>query len=550
MAKLDEFRRSVLVANALLNNINDYDFLDGNDVIKQWADSKAKVKGYYFKNKAWPVGKIRCMNCLEVFTANTGTEKFTTKTISVWESPKDNGRTLYNYSQPSVLVNKEVMDGSAVCPHCGRPLVIEQGRKFLDDGYLVVGVPCEFMGISVLRVFESNYYLNANDGFGFRNRKYGSWREVLRKWSNGEREIITSRSMGMGYNSKSPWSSGDIEYRHTNSKYCNDNRSDCEHNYANTKFVYDGGVKIIDIGKEIYTKQVYEQLRKYHSSGLDVVRIIRNIKNRPMIETAINAGYMAAAFYLANNAMCSNGEYFYDYVEHNGNCRWIRHTTPGEYANALRLCIKNGYSIPDAQMYYDYLNDLKFFNEDYLMQVDYICPTNFMEAHTKWTERVNDYRRRNAEIEVQEKLKRDKEYLEKKLKEAAANESRYMDMKHAYIGIAFGETKENLQFHVIGSVAEMVEEGHAMHHCVGGYWNRPDSLIISCRYADGTRLATIEIYLRDFHIVQTRAVCNTQPEHFDLINSTIRANIGLIKKAKAVMMAETKTKEQQLNIAM
>ena len=45
---------------------------------------------------------------------------------------------------------------------------------------------------------------------------------------------------------------------------------------------------------------------------------------------------------------------------------------------------------------------------------------------------------------------------------------------------------------VIESVEEMVEEGRLMHHCVGGYHNKANSLILSATI-DGKRIETIEV---------------------------------------------------------
>ena len=82
---------------------------------------------------------------------------------------------------------------------------------------------------------------------------------------------------------------------------------------------------------------------------------------------------------------------------------------------------------------------------------------------------------------------------------------------------------------VIESVAEMQLEGKLMHHCVGSYHKRTDSLILSATI-DGKRIETVEVSLTTFKVVQSRGVCNSNTEYHDRIISLVESNAELIRK--------------------
>ena len=71
-----------------------------------------------------------------------------------------------------------------------------------------------------------------------------------------------------------------------------------------------------------------------------------------------------------------------------------------------------------------------------------------------------------------------------------------------------------------------------MKHCVfsNGYYKRKDCLILSARDNEGKQLETIELNLKTFDIVQSRAVCNGMSEHHDRIIQLVKKNINLIRQ--------------------
>ena len=76
---------------------------------------------------------------------------------------------------------------------------------------------------------------------------------------------------------------------------------------------------------------------------------------------------------------------------------------------------------------------------------------------------------------------------------AIEDEKQYLKAKGIFFGLAF--TDSLICVKVIESVEEMAEEGRTMHHCVGGYHKRKDSLILSATI-DGKRIETIEVSLK------------------------------------------------------
>lgn len=167
-------------------------------------------------------------------------------------------------------------------------------------------------------------------------------------------------------------------------------------------------------------------------------------------------------------------------------------------------------------MWFDYMDLLHEFNLD-THNAHYVCPKNLKAEHDRLL------KRKNREDERREKLE--------KLREAQGWEKTYAQEKGRFFGICFGN--ENIIITVVQSVAEMAEEGKAMHHCVYsmGYYKKKESLILSAKDKDGNRIETIELSLKTFEVLQSRGVCNNNtPQHDEIIN-LINNNINLIKQA-------------------
>ena len=149
----------------------------------------------------------------------------------------------------------------------------------------------------------------------------------------------------------------------------------------------------------------------------------------------------------------------------------------------------------------------------YLYSPKSVCPADLKVEHDKLVAKRN--------------LQRKHERTEQQRRKAIEDEKQYLKAKGIFFGLAF--TDSLICVKVIESVEEMAEEGRTMHHCVGGYHKRQDSLILSATI-DGKRIETIEVSLKTFEVVQCRGVCNENSEYHDRIIALVNKNANLIRQ--------------------
>ena len=181
------------------------------------------------------------------------------------------------------------------------------------------------------------------------------------------------------------------------------------------------------------------------------------------------------------------------------------------YMYALNICHRNGYIINDASMWFDYMDLLSEFRLD-THNARYVCPTDLKHEHDRLMVK-------KQKIEEQKTL------------EQKENENRkYRREKQAFLGLCF--EGDGIIVSVLQSVKDFYEEGKAMHHCVysNGYYKKKNSLILSAK-KDGKRIETIEVNLKTFKIIQSRAVCNQTSEYHNSIIELVNRNMGLIRRA-------------------
>lgn len=184
-------------------------------------------------------------------------------------------------------------------------------------------------------------------------------------------------------------------------------------------------------------------------------------------------------------------------------------------AHAVRIASRHGYRVRDAEMWMDYLHMLERAGRD-THNPHYICPRSLRAEHDRLAARENRARaeRRRREQEA----------------EAMKWEERYAAAKGKYFGLCF--EAPGLRIRVIRSVAEMVQEGKYMHHCVyaAGYYKRSDSLILTARTDSGHRLETVEVSLKTFAVVQSRSRFNANSARHDEIVKLVNDNMHLIRE--------------------
>ncbi|MEG2340024.1 MAG: PcfJ domain-containing protein [Odoribacter sp.] len=191
--------------------------------------------------------------------------------------------------------------------------------------------------------------------------------------------------------------------------------------------------------------------------------------------------------------------------------------TSDTYWNSIRICIRNGYTIEDGSMWYDYIDLLQFFGKD-LNSAKYVCPDNLPAEHDKMV--------------AKKRVWQERERLDEQRMKAQEDEQRFQELKAKFFGIAF--TDGEIQVKVLESVSDFVEEASQMHHCVfqNNYHLRPDSLIFSA-CIEGKRIETVEVSLKTLKVVQSRGVCNKITEYHDRIIKLVNKNKWLICRRMA-----------------
>ena len=183
-----------------------------------------------------------------------------------------------------------------------------------------------------------------------------------------------------------------------------------------------------------------------------------------------------------------------------------------QYWNSIKICIRNGYTISDGSMWCDTIDLLQHFGKD-TNSPKYVCPIDLKAEHDKLVAKRN--------------RQRERERTEQQRQRAIEDEKKYLKAKGIFFGLVFSDSLICIK--VIESVEEMILEGKAMHHCVGGYHNKANSLILSATI-DGKRIETIEVSLTTFEVVQSRGVCNENTEYHDRIINLVNSNVNLIRK--------------------
>lgn len=182
-----------------------------------------------------------------------------------------------------------------------------------------------------------------------------------------------------------------------------------------------------------------------------------------------------------------------------------------DYWQSICICNRNGYKVKDASLWCDYIDFLRFFGKD-LHNAKYVCPADLKAEHDR-------YMYKKAKAEVQRQKETDDSFKEK--------EARYKDSKGAFFGLNF--TDGMIEIHVLESVEEMILEGKAMHHCVGGYYDKEDSLILSASI-DEQKIETVEVSLSQLQVIQCRGTCNKNTRFHDQIVELVRRNMKLIQQ--------------------
>lgn len=199
--------------------------------------------------------------------------------------------------------------------------------------------------------------------------------------------------------------------------------------------------------------------------------------------------------------------------------RYLCHHTAevDKYWNTIKIAKRNGYKFNDVGMWFDYIKMLERMGRD-LNSPSLIAPQDLKVAHDEYVEKVN--------------RQRAKAQREANRKKAEADQAKFEELKGRFIGLTM--TDGTIRLHTLDSVAEYYDEGTRQHICVGssGYYLKEDTLVFTATM-EGRTIATVEISLKDFSILQCRAFANGVCEYAEQIAGIINANKKIIAERKS-----------------
>lgn len=186
------------------------------------------------------------------------------------------------------------------------------------------------------------------------------------------------------------------------------------------------------------------------------------------------------------------------------------------YWKSIKVAKRAGFEFDDAQMWMDYIKMLERMGKDLHSPV-LVAPHDLKTAHDLYS----------AKVERQ----RIKQQREEDRKKAEADEAKFEELKGRYIGLVM--TDGEIVVHTQNSVAEYYDEGSRQHICVGsaGYYLKENSLVFTAKIK-GQTIATIEISLSDYSIIQCRAFANKVCKYQDRIAKIIKDNTKMIAERK------------------
>lgn len=353
------------------------------------------------------------------------------------------------------------------CPHCGMELEVLRTRKstFSDMEYFSIVTTCKHY--QVIRFFSVKSRYKAHQPAEY------SICEVVQRWIAPDGKATTiARLRGMSQLYYDLWNEhSDMEVRKNGGLRAYDIDPICT--YPRQRFIPE--LKRNGFNGEYHNILPYD--------------LFKAILSDSRAETLLKAGQYTMLRYCLHRSL-----------------------NIGEYWSSVKICIRNGYTIPDGSMWRDYIDLLQHFGKD-TNSPKYVCPQDLKAEHDKWVEKRN--------------RQREREHTEQQRMKAIEDEKEYLKAKGIFFGLVF--TDSLICVKVIESVEEMILEGKAMHHCVGGYHRRKDSLIFSATI-NGKRIETVEVSLKTLQVVQSRGVCNSNTEYHDRIITLVENNAELIRK--------------------
>mgnify|MGYP000950528748 CR=1 FL=1 len=371
------------------------------------------------------------------------------------------------------------------CPNCQSKLIVKTTKKRTFDDSYYLNIITAHKGYQVIRTIMFSYKFKIGEPTKL------SYSEVMQRWiaPDGKHYTFARLRQTMGTYCIDSWifhTPLELRNENSNNKFC----INVYDKIGSLGEVYD---KIGSLGEVYPHQKLIPELKRtgykkalYGQKQLD---LFRTLLSDSRAETLIKAGYTKL-------------------LERIMNMGW---KNINNYWQSIKICIRNGYKIKDAILWCDYIDMLRLFGKD-LHNVKYVCPTNLKAEHDRY---VIKRAKADAQAEIEKQL---------------AKEAEYREAKARFFGLVFSDG--TITVRVLESIEEMILEGKLMHHCVGGYYSKEDSLILSATI-DGKRIETIEISLSQLKVIQSRGVCNKNTKYHNHIINLVEQNISLIENRLA-----------------
>lgn len=365
--------------------------------------------------------------------------------------------------------DKTLKPGPYVCPHCGRTIeIIETRKRRFKRDEAYYCILTTCGGYQVIRFFD--LYVTRHVG---REAWYGC-QEVVQLWITPAGKVVSIarlRPMLSWYRDSWNWSST-LEVRPY--KMCYD---------ITPGFIYPRKSIIPALRRNGFCGDLH---------GISPLRLFLALLDNCRAETLLKAGQYPMLSHEIRSGVCSDEKYW----------------------PSIRICMRRGYFISDASMWCDYIDLLRYFNKD-VLSACYVCPEDLAAEHDR------------LERKKRERLER--EELQRKIQQAQKAEETFRELKSRFFGLNFVDGP--IRVRVLESVAEHLEEGILMHHCVftNDYYSRPHSLILTAQIGE-EHIETVEVSLETFQVVQSRGVCNKPTEYHDRIVNLVERNMDQIRR--------------------
>ena len=225
-------------------------------------------------------------------------------------------------------------------------------------------------------------------------------------------------------------------------------------------------------------------------------------------------------------------------------------TSHKEKAAAVRVALRHGYNVLTPE-WVDLIDMLHYLRKD-LHNPKYVAPADFKAVHDEISRQAAAKRKKESEkAEELSRIRRERYMLQIEEQRARLAKERmerekaavlyYPARRKKFFGLVIAG--QGIEIKVLQSVAEFMEEGAAMHHCVfaNGYYDvkkKPDCLIMSSK-KDGERVETIEVDMSDYHVVQSRGKHNQNTPYHDTILKLMSDNMDRIRE---INMSNKRTK--------